>query len=282
MITVNSLSGGRTSGYIAAHYPADLDVFALVCINCHNAGGTIDKKLKQMVNDRLQKYCSHWPEFVATSEDPITLKTIFDLEQYIGREIIWVRGIGWEELIRKQQAIPNAVKRFCSFWMKIVPIFDFLYKYHELPVRMRIGYRYDEMERVTDFTDTIKFSTHCEYQPKSNRWIHRWQEMVWREGEFPLVEDKVNHWKVRGYWEGKPVSFPKDSNCQNCFWKDPQQLRKNFDENKAIMYWAAIQEGMKGNTFRDDFSLLQIAKLSIQQDFFFGTGAGCRAGACTD
>lgn len=53
--------------------------------------------MKQMVNDRLQKYCSHYPEFVATSEDPKVLKVIFDLEQRIGREIIWLRGMGWEE-----------------------------------------------------------------------------------------------------------------------------------------------------------------------------------------
>lgn len=284
MKTVNSLSGGRTSGYIAAHYPADLDVFALVCIDCHNAGGYFkkDKKLKQMVNDRLQKYCSHWPEFVATSEDPQTVKTIFELEQFIGREITWLRGIGWEALIEKQMAIPNQFKRFCSFQMKIVPIFEFLFKYHELPVRMRIGYRYDEMERKSDFTDIIKYSTHCEYRPKSNTWIHRWKEIMWRIGEFPLIDDKVHHFKVRGYWEGKPVTFPADSNCQNCFWKENQQLRKNFETNKAIMYWAAIMEDMMNRRFKTENSLLQISKISIQQDFVFGTGSGCRAGACTD
>ena len=33
MITVNSVSGGKTSAYIAANYPADYDVFALVRTN---------------------------------------------------------------------------------------------------------------------------------------------------------------------------------------------------------------------------------------------------------
>jgi hypothetical protein len=32
MITVNSLSGGKTSSYMAKHYPADFNVFALVRI----------------------------------------------------------------------------------------------------------------------------------------------------------------------------------------------------------------------------------------------------------
>ncbi len=96
MKTVNSLSGGKTSSYIAVHYPADLEIFALCCIDCHNAGKNIDKKMKQMTNDKLQKYCSDMPEFVATSEDPKILKVMFDLEQKIGREIIWLRGKGWE------------------------------------------------------------------------------------------------------------------------------------------------------------------------------------------
>ncbi len=36
MITVNSVSGGQTSAYIAANYPADYDIFALVRIEDRN------------------------------------------------------------------------------------------------------------------------------------------------------------------------------------------------------------------------------------------------------
>lgn len=176
MKTVNSLSGGKTSSYIAVHYPADIEVFALCCIDCHNAGATIDKRMKQMVNDRLQKYCSHYPEFVATSEDPKVLKVIFDLEQRIGREIIWLRGMGWEEMIRRKRAIPNRTKRFCTTVLKMQPIFEFLYSYHELPVRMRIGYRYDEQERALRFTENFKFAYMAEWQERSCRWINRWQD----------------------------------------------------------------------------------------------------------
>lgn len=32
MITVNSLSGGKTSSYLAIHYPADINIFSLVTI----------------------------------------------------------------------------------------------------------------------------------------------------------------------------------------------------------------------------------------------------------
>jgi diphthamide synthase (EF-2-diphthine--ammonia ligase) len=34
--TINSLSGGKTSSYLAVHYPADIEVFAVVCIDDHN------------------------------------------------------------------------------------------------------------------------------------------------------------------------------------------------------------------------------------------------------
>lgn len=282
MKTVNSLSGGKTSSYIAVHYPADYELFALCCIEAHNAGAHIDKRMKQMVNDKLQKYCPHFPEFVATSEDPKILKTMFDLEQMIGREIIWVRGIGWEDMIRFKKAIPNKFKRFCTTMMKMQPIFEFLYKYTELPVKMRIGYRYDEMERAERFKDEFKFAYKCEFQEKSGRWVHRWEDILWREGEFPLVENKITHYHIQEYWKNKGIEFPDDSNCQNCFWKQPQQLRKNFETNAPIMYWSVVQEWLAGHTFTDKLSMEQIGRLPIQLDFFYGTGAGCQAGFCTD
>lgn len=282
MITVNSLSGGKTSSYLAVNYPADIELFSLCCIDCHNAGRAIDRKMKQMVNDRLQKFCPHYPEFVATSEDPKVLKVVFDLEQMIGREIIWLRGIGWEQMVRYKKAIPNVQKRFCTTILKIQPIFEYLFKYTQLPVKMRIGYRFDELERTKDFDESYKFPYMCQWQEKSLRWIQRWKEIKWREGEFPLVDDKVTHYKIQQFWSGKGIEFPEDSNCLNCFWKATEQLRKNFDADNAIMQWAKILEDMQGYTFKDNISLRQIEKLPIQLDFHYGTGTGCKAGFCTN
>lgn len=282
MLTVNSLSGGKTSSYLAYHFPADLEIFSLVCIDSHNAGKRLDKKLVQMANDRLQKYCSHQKEFVATSEDPIILKTMFDLEQIIGREIVWLRGIGWEQMLEVKQAIPNISKRFCTTILKMQPIFEFLFMYYSLPVKMRVGYRYDEIERMERFTNTWKYSTHCEYRTKSDTWIHRWKELLWRIGDFVLIDNKVNHKQIIDFWKPFNIEFSLDSNCQNCFWKEAQQLRKNFDINPEIMYWSAIQEDLYGYTFKEKSSLLEISKLGLQLDFNFGTGSGCQAGFCHD
>lgn len=282
MVTVNSLSGGKTSSYLAAHYPADIEIFALVCIDCHNAGNGIDKKIKQMVNDRLQKYCSHQKEFVATAEDPKILKVIFDIEQHIGREITWVRGLSWEEMMNNKNILPNRTRRFCTTIMKMIPIFEYLFKYHELPVKMRLGYRYDEKERQERATTTMKYSLKANYYEKSNRWLHRWEEIIWRANEFPLIEDKVFHFQVQKYWEDKDIIFPDDSNCQFCFWKQVQQLRKNFDTNKQIMDFASVFEGMFNSRFHDNMYLRDIKKIALQGDFNFGTGSGCQAGFCTD
>lgn len=280
-LTCNSLSGGKTSSYIEVHYPADVSIFALVCVDDHNCRGKLDRKLVQMANERLEKTSSHWGEFVATTEDPIILKTIFDLEQFTGREITWVRGMSWEKMMDQKQAIPNMAKRFCTHIMKITPIFEYLYMKDMLPINMRIGYRYDELERVEKFTDTFKYAYKCEQRGK-NGWQHRWKEIIWRTGSFPLVEDKIMHHHVKGYWLDKNVPFADDSNCQNCFWKKEQQLRKNFDNNKAIMCWAGVQEAIRGHTFKEKHNLFQIANMGIQTDFNFGTGSGCQAGFCTD
>ncbi len=300
MKTVNSLSGGKTSAYIAAHYPADYDIFSLVCIGDPNAGRHIDKKLRQRVNDKLQKYCPHMPEFVATSEDPAILKTMFDLEQYIGREIIWLRGMDWETMLKVKRAVPNQFKRFCSYMLKMIPFFEFLFMRNELPVRMRIGYRYDEKERKNTFTETYRYAKQCNIywdedevknpvirkslsrHPNGFLYYHSWEEIYWRIGEFPLIEERICHHQVQQYWKHKGILFPEDSNCQNCFWKDVQQLRKNYDTNRPIMLWAAVQEAIMGNTFKNGMSLLQVRNLGLQLDFYFGTGSGCQAGFCTD
>lgn len=282
MKTVNSLSGGKTSSYIAMHHPADYDLFALCCIDCHNAGNRIDKTMLQRVNDRLQEYCPHYPEFRATSEDPKILKVMFDLEQMIGRKITWLRGDGWETMMQKKQAIPNMQKRFCTSVLKMQPIFEFLFKYTELPVKMRIGYRYDESERADRFDENYFYPVRCQYYPKSNKWKHRWENIQWRVGEFPLIDSKIFHHQIIKYWEGQPIDFPSDSNCLNCFWKQPEQLRRNFDTNNAIMQWSKIQEDIMGYTFKEKQNFHQIERIIPQLQFMYGTGSGCQAGFCTD
>ena len=104
MKTINSLSGGKTSSYLAVHYPADYNIFSLVCIDDKKCV-PLDKKIVQSINDKFEKYgyIKKYGEFIATAEDDKTLKVMFDLEQMLGKEIVWVRGDSFETIIKKKR-----------------------------------------------------------------------------------------------------------------------------------------------------------------------------------
>jgi len=136
MKTVNSLSGGKTSSYIAANYPADANVFSLVRTDDKDCMFP-DKKVRQIVSDKLGK------EFVGTLEQDTIIYTMLDLEQYIGQKIDWISGETFDEIIKRGDKIylPNKVQRFCTIEMKIKPIFYWWAdKFNQEPVEMRIGF----------------------------------------------------------------------------------------------------------------------------------------------
>ena len=106
MKTVNSLSGGKTSSYIAANYPADYNVFALVRTDDKNCMFP-DAKIRQQVSDRLGT------EFVGTLEDDMIIYTMLDLEQFIGSKIDWVTGKTFDKVIDKKGGyLANKIARY--------------------------------------------------------------------------------------------------------------------------------------------------------------------------
>lgn len=277
MKTVNSLSGGKTSSYMAIHYPADYELFSLVCIDDAKCGHP-DKKIMQLVNDKMQKYCSQFGETLGTAEHYKTIKVMLDLEQKIGREIIWLRGQSFDNLIEYKKALPNQNQRWCTHILKIEPIFWFTYLYTTLPIDIRIGYRYDEMERAESLTTDYKFTKSTKYYGKN---YQNWETMEWRTISTPLIENKIIHPRIIKYWSQQDFDFPPDSNCQMCPWKNEMQLRKNFEDSPEIMQWAERKENEMGNRFKHSMPLKSIKKMGLQMDFFYGGGAGCNAGECT-
>ncbi len=281
--TVGTPSGGKSSSYMSIHYPSDHEIFALVCIDDHNANGPYwrnNKKLKQIVQDKLAKTSSHWPEFLATAEDPMIITTMVDLEQKLGREIKWVRGVGFDRMIERQKAIPNIKMRFCTFYTKILPTFEFCYN-HIGPVEMRIGFRYDESERAKDLIETIDFPINCNlYGAGRQNWI---KDFHWRKLRFDLINDKIMRPHVNTYWEQNPdVRFAEDTGCQMCYWKDPQQLHINSlkGDTSSIIKWANVTEHIRGKRFKKDISMGSVFDIGLQLDFFSGGGPGCKAGGC--
>lgn len=152
MITVNSISGGKTSSYIAVRYPADYEIFSLVCINEPKARPK-DRAVIDYVNGKIGRFDDEFGEFIATAEDDKTLKVMMDLEQMIGREIIWVRGKSFDNVIDNtgRTLLPNKHYRYCTEEMKLLPIF--LWWWHNIheKVNMRIGFRFCEVDRMERF-----------------------------------------------------------------------------------------------------------------------------------
>lgn len=271
MKIINSLSGGKTSSYMAVHYPADYNIFALVTIEDANCQ-PLDKELVKYASDKIGK------EFIATAEDDATLYAMRDLEQLIGKEITWVAGNSFEVVNRKAtggNGLPNMMWRFCTTELKMRPIFDWWFKNINEKVNMNIGIRYDEMERA----DNIRNSFKGIVGKRGTR--NKWEELEWREASFPLIEDKIIHPKVVKWARQSGLSFPSDSNCVGCFHKPLQQLRKNWDDNKKKMQWFSDQEGVT-KKWKKEMNYDEIKNLPLQSEFNFGTGAGCSSGFCTN
>ena len=108
MKSINSLSGGKTSSYIAANYPADYDVFSLVRIEDPNCKFK-DEKVRKLVEDKIQA------PFIGTAEMDTIIYTMLDLEQYIGRAITWITGPTFEQVIKNKGGyLPNKITRYCT------------------------------------------------------------------------------------------------------------------------------------------------------------------------
>jgi len=270
MKTINSLSGGKTSSYMAANYPADYNIFSLVRIEA-NYCKPKDESIVKYASDKIGM------DFIATAESDKTIYVMRDLEQLIGKEIIWVTGETFEEVILKKKAIPNMMWRFCTTEMKMKPIFDYCQNVIGENVLMQIGFRYDEKERAN--RENTKFKT---IVGQSENGRNKWDEIEWRELSYPLIKHRKTHFDVVKWANESRLIFPLDSNCVGCFWKPIQQLRKNWEDEPQKMRWFSEMEKLMNRKFKKEMTYEQVKKVGLQQDFFFGTGSGCQAGFCTD
>lgn len=143
MKTVNSLSGGKSSSYIAANYPADYNVFALVRTNDKNCIYP-DKKVRQIVSDKIGT------EFIGTLEQDNIIKIMLNLEQKIGNKIIWLSENTFENIISQHNYyLPNIMTRYCTQDLKMKPIIKWWQNEVNEIVKMRIGFRKGEEKRAS-------------------------------------------------------------------------------------------------------------------------------------
>ena len=291
---ITSVSGGQSSAYIAANYPSDSLVFALIRtsdMNCQYKDRTIAKR----VEDKLQA------PFIGTLEDDTIIQTMFELEQYTGKEIHWVTGPTFDELIEKKGGnyLPNRMSRFCTQIMKVEPTFYWSWEKHGgHPVLMNIGYRSEKREIKRANTMLSKhaqdgyqyfeasFGLHQEGRHKGKK---KWDPVKWRRASFPMIRDGIDKQDVKDFWRGKPVKFARMNNCVGCFHRSASLLRMMAQLHPKKMQWFADQESVKKvngiTSFRTWKAGMQYSKI-LQQELLSDLllddieAEGCTSGWC--
>lgn len=275
MKTVNSLSGGKTSSYIAANYPADYNVFALVRTNDKNCLFP-DAKIRQIVSDRIGT------EFIGTLEEDTIIYTMLDLEQFIGKEILWISDTTFEDIINKAGGyLPNIMTRFCTSKMKVEPIAQWCYENTNLPIEMRIGFRANEMsraktmiERAVNGIESFKFKV----GEKNGR--NKWKELPYRNVIFPLIKDGIFKDKIENYWKDKPVRFAYQNNCVGCFHRSELMLKHMSNKAEKQFNWFIEMEQKNGCTFKSGITYERIKNYKTQLQLFDNDFNDCDSGYC--
>jgi len=285
------------------HYPADYEIFSLVCIDRKEAAPK-DKAVIKYVNQKLEKFIPEFGEFIATAEDDATLQVMIDLEQYIGKEIIWVRGMSFDDVIDKgtQNRLPSWAIRYCTEKMKLLPIF--LWWFNEIgeKCKMNIGFRFDEfsrMERFFNNSDPTNFKIPVNCSVRGER-RQKHETFNWRFCSLPLVGGGITKEKVGDYWfnngwvggnlfeERRQMYFPPISNCIGCFHKSEAGLAAMAEIHPDKFIWFIDQELKGMGTWLDSrvtYQHISDNKLDLAKEVLFELKHNlqtCDTSGCTD
>lgn len=266
---------------MAVHFPADINIFACVCIDYPKASPK-DPAVLKYVLDKLNG------NFTASAERQKTLKALMDLEQILGKEIIWVRGKSFDQVIDENSALPTWARRFCTTEMKMIPIFEYLYPRYGKTIH-NIGFRADEQTRIKKGMKhrLLKQPISCN---NFGEQFQNWFEFDWQIKQFPL--NRTFHYEIRNFWETNypEVDFPWDSNCAGCHHKPNEIIKINYQEDPEILEWFAMQEDKKlrldkkNVTWHDDrITYWEIFQTEYENLFSeVSDFTMCNSGGCTD
>ena len=278
MKTINSVSGGKTSAYIAANYKADYNLFSLVTTTDPNCLFK-DKKLRQIVSDRIGK------EFIGTLEDDVIIYTILDLEQYIGQKIHWVAGLSFDEVVRTKGGwLPNKLHRYCTTNLKLIPMFDWWRENLNAPAKFNIGFRANEQRRAKSMLNKLNANGYLEQKAivgkRGTR--NKWGLIEWQVPQFPLIKDNIYKDQIEKFWKNKPVRFAWMNNCVGCFHKNPLLLKKMYEKHPNKMQWFEDQEkGRKPNDGWINWTRYKKIKTwASQRELFDEDFSECDSGYC--
>lgn len=285
MKTVNSLSGGKSSSYIALNYPADYNVFSLVRTNdklCEYP----DAKVRQIVSDLIG--C----EFVGTTEQDNIIEIMLNLSEQVN--IDWITGKPFEDIINGDwnkgkngsHYLPNMMVRYCTTELKMKPIFKWWEENINEVCEMRIGFRKGEEKRQNRMLEKLNENGNEEIKividSSGNR--NKWGNVEWRKPSFPLIDNDITQRDVQEYWQkNKSVNFKEGyyNNCVGCFHRAPMFLNKMAQEHPNKMEWFSnIEKQNKPNTFIKDLSYEKIINFKPQIEMNFEDFNECDSGFC--
>jgi len=279
MKTVTSVSGGQSSAYIAANYPSDYLVFALVTTEDKKCKHP-DPHLRKLASDKIGR------EFIGTLEDDIIIETMLELEQYLEQDIDWVVGDTFDEVATNKGGwLPNKLHRYCTVEMKLRPMYRWWKETIGEPVNMQIGFRAGEERRALRMMERCNDDGLLEFKDvigKHSNGNNKWATMAWQKPRFPMIEDAIHRDKVVEYWNDIPIPFAERNNCVGCFHRNPLLLRKMWDKYPEKMEWFASQERIKGKGQwrHGESSYDDIKKHRMQHELSFDDFGECDSGHC--
>lgn len=278
MKTMNSLSGGKTSSYLAVKYPADYNVFALVTTDDHKLKFK-DEVTRKIVSDKIGG------EFIGTLEEDTIVYTMLDLEQMIGREINWVTGWSFDRTITNSKGyfLPNVFNRFCTYRMKLVPIQNFWRENINEPIEIRLGFRANEMSRANNMLkrcseDGFIYEKFVVGVRKDGK--NKWQKMKYQKPRFPLIEDGIYKDQIEEFWKDKTVRFAYMNNCVGCFHRNEVLLNHMSNRHPEKFNWFIEAEQKSGGCWKKGITYTQINNHKMQHELFDEDFNSCDSGYC--
>lgn len=141
----------------------------------------------------------------------------------------------FDALIARKRYLPNPRARFCTQYLKIEPLADFMrHRGHRQWLNV-VGIRADEPRRIVNV--------------RANSDDDAWDNAL------PLAEAGITKADVMAFWAASSFDLgipPGDGNCIGCFMKGFAQLIAIEQRTPGSLRWNADKEREVGGTFRSD------------------------------
>lgn len=208
-----SFSGGRTSGYMLWHI-----------LQAH--GGTLPDDVFVAFADTGREHSATYQFVDACAENwGITIHRVaYDKGEH---------HTPYDALIAAKKYLPNPVARFCTQFLKIKPLSEFMKAQGYETWLNVVGIRADEEHRIVNI------------QKKPAVWT----------STFPLAFADVTEADVLAFWKARNFDLgikPGFGNCVGCFLKSRSQIIAIEQAMPGSLQWYADKETQVGGTFRSD------------------------------